>query len=116
MAAAGQAVDVVDKIAAFLNTARLTAVDGLTWQEFGELLLALLRISVKTLDSVNNLTGAEKKEIVLHAVERLFDLVADKAVPTAAYPLWLLARPAIRSLVVALASGAIEQLIPIVRS
>lgn len=116
MAAAGQATDVVDKIAAFLNTARLTAVDGLTWGEFGELMVALLRVSIATLDTVTNLTGAEKKEIVLHGVARLFDLVADQAVPVAVWPLWLLARPAVRSLVLALAAGAVEQLLPLVRS
>lgn len=115
LAAAGQAVEVVDKIAAYLNTARLTAVDGLTWAEFGELLVGLLRVSVSTLDAVTTLTGAEKKEIVLHGVGRLFDLVADQAVPTPMWPLWLLCRPAVRSLVMALAAGAIEQILPIVR-
>jgi hypothetical protein len=115
LAAAGQAFDVVDKIAAFLNTARLSAADGLTWREFGELLVALLRVSVGTLDLVDNLSGEEKKEIVMHAAARLFDMVADKAVPTTVYPLWIICRPAVRSLVLALASGAVEQIIPLVR-
>jgi len=114
--AAGQAHDVVDKISAFINTARASAIDGITWREFGELLLALLRVSVETLDHVSNLTGAEKKEIVLHAVGRLFEVVADKAVPTALYPAWLLIRSPVRSLVLAIASGAIEQLLPLVRA
>ena len=114
-AAAGQAVDVVDKIAAFLNTARVAAFDGLTWREFGELLIALLRMSISTLDTVTSLTGEEKKEIVLHAVARLFDMVADKAVPATVWPLWILVRPAIRSLVIALAAGAVEQVLPLVR-
>jgi len=115
MAAAGQSVDVVDKIAAFLNTARAAAAGGLTWREFGELLIALLRMSVATLDTVTSLTGKEKQEIVLHAVSRLFDMVADKAVPVTAWPLWIIVRPAIRSLVIAIAAGAIEQVLPLVR-
>ncbi|MBU6222285.1 MAG: hypothetical protein KGR24_05975 [Planctomycetes bacterium] len=115
LAAAGQAVDVVDKIAAYLNTARLAAVDGLTWQEFGELLLGLLRVAVTTLDAVGNLSGEDKKEIVMHAVARLFDMVANQAVPTSVYPLWILVRSPVRSLVLALASGAVEQLLPLVR-
>jgi hypothetical protein len=42
-------------------------------------------------------------------------MVADKAVPTTVYPLWIICRPAVRSLVLALASGAVEQIIPLVR-
>jgi hypothetical protein len=115
-AAAGQAHHVVDKVAAFLNAARQAAIDGITWREFGELLVALLRVAIETLDHASNLTGAEKKEIVLHAAGRLFDLVADKAIPLTVYPLWLLVRSPVRSLVLALASGAVEQLLPLVRA
>jgi hypothetical protein len=113
--AAGQARDVVDKVSRFINKARQVAADGITWAEFGELLVGLLRITVEVLDHVGNLTGAEKKEIALHAAGRLFDVVAGKAVPLPLYPVWLLVRPPVRSLVLALASGAIEQLLPLVR-
>jgi hypothetical protein len=114
-AAAAQFATIADQVATFINKARDTAADGLTWMEFGELLLSLLRLVLTTLDSVQTLSGAEKKAIALGAVERLFDAVADKAVPAAVYPLWLLVRPAVRSLVVAIASGAIEKLLPLVR-
>jgi hypothetical protein len=114
--AAGQAHEIVDKVTSFLLSARQAAMDGITWREFGELLVALLRVSMETLDHASNLTGAEKKEIVLHAAGRLFDLVADKAIPVAAYPLWLIVRSPVRSLVLAIASGAIEQLLPMVRA
>jgi hypothetical protein len=53
--------------------------------------------------------------MVLEAVASLFDALADKAVPVSAWPLWMLARPAVRSLVIALASGAVEQILPLVR-
>jgi hypothetical protein len=42
--------------------------------------------------------------------------VADKAVPSYVYPLWLLVRSPIRSLLLAVAAGAIEVLLPMVRA
>jgi hypothetical protein len=61
------------------------------------------------------MTGAEKKALVLEAVAALFDALADKAVPLAAWPVWILVRPAIRSLVLAIAAGAMEQVLRLVR-
>jgi hypothetical protein len=106
----------LNKIVAFVETAKSAAADGITWAEFGELVVALLKLVVAFLDTVSTLTGAEKKALALDAVAGLFDAVADKAVPTLAWPIWILARPAVRALVLALASGAIEQLLPLVRS
>lgn len=105
-----------DKVSAFLAAARSAAAGGLTWVEFGELLLALLRLVVSTLNTLKTLSGEEKKGIAMAAVASLFDLVADKAVPAAVWPVWMLVRPAVRSLVLAIASGAIEQLLPLLRS
>lgn len=115
LAAAGERDGLLDKISAFVREARDTAADGLTWSEFGELMLALLRLVVSVLDAVSNLTGEQKKALTLQAVADLFDAVADRAVPPLAYPLWVLARPAVRALVLALASGAVEQVLPLVR-
>lgn len=109
-------LDLRDQVSAFLATARVAAVGGLTWQEFGELLLALLHLTTTTLDGMSGLTGQEKKELAIEAVAALFDSVADKAVPLAAWPLWVLVKPAIRSLVLAIAAGALEQLLPLVRA
>ena len=103
------------KIKAFVETAKSAAADGLTWAEFGDLMLALLRLVIAGLDVANGLTGAAKKALALEAVASLFDAVADKAVPPLAYPIWVLARPAVRALVLALASGAVEQVLPLVR-
>jgi hypothetical protein len=113
-----EAVDqpgLLDKITTYIASAKVAAADGLTWSEFGELLLALLRLVVSALDSVATLSGKEKKFLALDAVARLFDAVADYAVPVTLYPIWLVARPAVRSLVLALAGGVIEQLLPLVR-
>lgn len=103
------------KIKAFVETAKSAAADGLTWAEFGDLMLALLRLVIAGLDVANGLTGAAKKALALEAVASLFDSVADRAVPPLAYPIWVLARPAVRALVLALASGAVEQVLPLVR-
>lgn len=113
-----EAVDqpgLLDKITTYIASAKVAAADGLTWSEFGELLLALLRLVVSALDSVATLSGKEKKAMAIDAVARLFDAVADYAVPVTLYPIWLVARPAVRSLVLALAGGVIEQLLPLVR-
>ncbi len=105
----------LDQIEAFLASAKLAAIDGITWQEFGELLTAFLRMAIGIYDAVAVMTGEEKKAAVMEAVGRLFDAVADQAVPTVAWPLWILARPAVRSLVLAIAAGAIEQILTLVR-
>lgn len=104
-----------DQVSAFIAAARVAAVDGLTWQEFGDLMLALLKLTTTTLDGMVNLKGPEKKELALEAVAALFDTVADNAVPLAAWPLWLLIKPAVRSLVLAIAAGALEQVLPLMR-
>lgn len=103
------------KVSAFVAAARSAATDGLTWAEFGQLLVSLLRLCVTTLDAVTGMSGAEKKAAVLAAAASLFDAVADKAVPSAAFPLWVLVRPAVRSLVLAIAAGAMEQVLTITR-
>jgi hypothetical protein len=115
-AAAADYGTLAQKLTAFMATAKAVAADGLTWSEFGELFLAMLRMVVTTLDKVQTLTGEEKKAVAMGAVASLFDLVADKAIPAAVYPLWIVIRPAVRSIVVALASGVIEKLIPMVRA
>jgi len=105
-----------NKIAAYIEAARLAAADGLTWTEFGELLLGLLRMTVDVLDAVLVMSGEAKKAMVVDAAGRLFDAIADKAVPRSLWMVWLVARPAVRSLVLALAAGAVEQVLPMVRS
>jgi hypothetical protein len=107
---------IVTQVSAFLTAARTQAASGMTWQKFGQLLLDLLHQAVTALDAVSGLTGPEKKTLVLTAVASLFDSVADRCVPLTLYPFWSIIRPATRTLVLAIASGAIESLLPITRS
>lgn len=115
LAQAASVVDLAGKVSAFINAVKADAADGLTWVEFGELLIALLRLVTQTLDATMSLTGKEKKELAMEAVGVFFDTFADRCVPLVAWPIWLLARPAVRALVLALASGAIEQVLSLVR-
>lgn len=107
---------IVTQITAFLAAARTQAAAGMTWQRFGELLVQLLHQAVTSLDVISGLTGPEKKALVLTAVASLFDSVADRCVPITLYPFWSIIRPATRTFVLAIASGAIESLLPITRS
>jgi len=106
--------DLKDKVSNFVAKAKSAAADGLTIGEFAELAVALMRVAIATLDNIPT-EGAQKKAWVLEAVGLLFDSVADKCVPTVAWPMWLMFRPGIRSLVVAAAGGAVDALLPLVR-
>ena len=112
--AANDAAGFADKVRSFLVVARVKAADGLTVAEFGELLIALLRVSIDAADLMAQ-PGPERKEFVIAAVAALFDSVADYAVPTLAWPVWIVARPVVRTLLLSAVSGAIETLLPIVR-
>jgi hypothetical protein len=114
--AAGAFSDIGGQVRAFLDQAQTLSAGGITVSEFGQLLLALLRLASGTLDTMTGMTGAQKREIALQAVASLFDLVAVQAVPLAAYPVWLILRPAVRSAVLALSAGLLEQLLPLVRN
>lgn len=103
-----------DKLSAFLAIARLKAYGGITVAEFGELLIAAMRMAVAAVDALPT-DGAAKKAMVIAAVGVVFDSLADYMVPTLAYPFWVVARPAVRSLVLMFAAGAIESLLPLVR-
>jgi len=108
--------DLSSQVTAYLATVRIAAVGGLTWIEFGQLTIALLQLTTTTLDGISTLTGQQKQELAMEAVAALFDSVADKCIPLAAWPLWVLARGTVRSLILALAAGALEQLLPLVRA
>lgn len=116
MDAAPNLATVVARGNAFLELAREQARDGLTWQEFGRLLVGLLYLLVAGLDAVATMSGPEKKAIVMVAAAALFDRFADLCVPVTLYPFWLVIRPATRTLILALASGGVEALLPITRS
>lgn len=106
--------DVAEKLRAFITAASLSARDGISVAEFGQLTVALMRVAIAAVDSLPA-DGADKKALVLEAVGLLFDAIADKCVPVMAWPLWVMIRPNVRSLVLSAASGAVEVLLPMIR-
>jgi len=112
--AAEEAHGLAQKVRVFVAMARESAAGGISVAEFGELMLALLRICVAAADSIPA-AGAERKAWVMEAAGVLFDEVADFMVPTIAKPFWLLFRPGVRSLVLSAVSGIVESLLPLVR-
>jgi hypothetical protein len=106
--------DFARKIDEFLAAARASSADGLTVAEFAMLTVQLARLAIAAADELEA-AGATKKAWVLDATAGLFDLVADRMIPTVAWPAWLLLRPAARALTLAAVAGAIEALLPLVR-
>ena len=114
VSAAGPMLTLGQKVRAFITVAQVKAQKGITFAEFGELFLALMRLAIEAADTLQA-PGSDKKAMVLDALAELFDSLADKAVPAYAYPFWLIARPAVRAAVLAAASGAIEIVLSLVR-
>jgi hypothetical protein len=115
VSAASRFEDVAGAARAYVLTARLAAADGISWAEFGELLTGLLRVLTQASELLS-LPGAEKKAVVLAGAAALFDAVADRCVSPWVWAFWLVIRPSVRSLVLAIAAGSIEQILPLVRS
>jgi hypothetical protein len=103
-----------EKVRAFIAVAQSAASGGITLAEFGELLMALMKIAIDAADAIP-VDGAERKAFVVNAVGLLFDGLADKAIPALAWPFWLILKPAARQLLLLIVSGAIESLLPLVR-
>ena len=114
IAAAQDVRSLAEKVRAFVAAAKTAAVGGLSVAEFSELAVALLRIAVAAADAIP-VDGAQRKEFVLNAIGLLFDEVADWCIPTIAWPVWLIVRPAMRQLLLLVASGAIESMLQLVR-
>ena len=103
-------------VLAFLSAAREKARGGLTVSEFGSLVVEVIRLAVAGLDTISDMDGPAKKAWALACVGTLFDAVADSCVPTLAWPVWFILRPAVRVLVLSAASGALEQILALTRA
>jgi hypothetical protein len=106
---------VFTKAQTFIAEAKAAASDGLTWSEFGELLVKLIRLVASGLEEISGMAGPAKRAMVVETVGMLFDAVADRCVPLVVYPVWVVARPAARALLVAIAGGILEQFLPLMR-
>ena len=99
----------------FVADAKTRARDGLTVAEFGAMVVELLRLAVAGLESIP-VDGAAKKAWALSVVALLYDSVAGFAVPIWLQPLWIVAKPLLRPLVLAAAGGALEQILGMIRT
>jgi hypothetical protein len=100
----------------FIAGARAKAAGGLTVTEFGSLVVEVIRLAVAGLDTITTLDGAAKKAWALACVGTLFDAIADSCVPFVAKPVWWIVRPAVRTLVLLAAGGALEQILVLTRA
>lgn len=100
----------------FISGARLKAQGGLTVAEFGSLTVEVIRLAVAGFDTISTLDGPAKKSWTLACVGNLFDAVADACVPMIAWPVWFILRPAVKTLVIAAAGGALEQILALTRA
>ncbi len=103
-------------VLALISGAREKARGGLTVAEFGSLVVEVIRLAVAGLDTISGMDGASKKAWTLACVGSLFDSVADSCVPFAAKPVWWIVRPAVRTLVLSAAGGALEQILVLTRA
>ena len=99
----------------FIAGARAKAQGGLTVSEFGSLTVEVIRLAVAGLDTISTLDGPSKKAWALACVAALFDAVADACIPLPAKPIWWIFRPAVRTLVLSAAGGALEQILKLTR-
>jgi hypothetical protein len=72
-------------------------------------------MAIAALDSIP-VDGVERKAIVIAFVGDIFDEFADRVVPLPAWPVWIIAKPTVRIIALAIAAGATEALLPLVRS
>jgi hypothetical protein len=103
-------------ILGLIARAREKARDGLTVAEFGGLVVEVIRMAVSGIDNYVTLDGPSKKAWSLACVGTLFDAVADSCVPLLARPVWWIVRPAVRTLVLSAAGGALEQILTLTRA
>ncbi len=102
-------------VVGFIAGARAKAAGGLTVSEFGSLVVEVIRLAVAGLDTISTLDGPSKKAWAIACVGNLFDAVADSCVPLVAWPVWFIVRPAVRTLVLSAAGGALEQILRLTR-
>lgn len=99
----------------YIATVRARVADGIGVSALTQLTLGGMRLAIALLDKLN-MPGADKKAEVLSLVGYLFDQFSDACVPFAAKPVWWVVKPAVRALVLSMAGGAVEFLLPVLRA
>lgn len=115
LAVASEQTGLHGRVTAYILEIRKRVSDGLTIAELCELTISAMRLAIACVDELN-LEGSHKKQIVTDLAASLFDEFSPLLVPSVLRPVWWVVKPPLRSLVLALAAGAVEGLIPLVRS
>lgn len=102
------------RLGKFLQDVNERAKDGLSLQDFSAILFGGVRLAIEAVDAIP-VEGSERKKMVMHFAGSLFDKYADKVIPIYVYPFWIVVKPAAKMLLMSLAAGAVEVLLPLVR-
>ena len=102
------------RIESFLSALRERATGGITARELAASAVEGMALAISLLD-MRLLPGEGKKEEVLKLAAYCFDTYSDKCIPMLALPMWWLVKPAVRMLLLAVASGAVEPLLSLTR-
>ncbi len=103
------------RVHVYINEFRTRVGDGLTLSELCEITLGGMRLAIAFADELD-VGHEEKKNIVSKLAVSLFDEFGYLVLPLPLKPLWWIIKPTLRSLVMALAGGAVETLLPLVRT
>lgn len=105
--------DLRTAVVAFIEAARRDAAGGLTFRELGQLAFRLVILAMSFADQYRSISGDERKRWVMGAAEMLFDSL----LPLLPLPARIPGVSSIlRSVFLAIVSGAIESLLPTVRA
>ncbi len=102
------------RLGKFMQEVNERAKDGISLQDFSAIFFGGLRLAVAAVDAIP-IEGVERKRMVMHFAGTLFDKYADKMIPIYVYPFWFVVKPAAKMLLMSLAAGAVEAILPLVR-
>jgi len=102
-------------IDAYVRESASLLTDGMSVSDLATITVGGMRLAIELLDRMN-MENASKRAEVVSVVAHIFDLYADQCVPLIARPVWWLVRPAVRALCLSIAGGAVDSLVPLVRS
>jgi len=103
-----------DRVTAYIAATREKAADGLTIAELVELTIGAMRLAIAAIDELD-MAGDAKKQLVTDLAGNMWDEFGRLLLPAALRPAFWLLGPTLRSLVIALAAGAVDALLPLVR-
>lgn len=110
--AAADAGTLQKQIDAFIAQVRMLADQGLTLAEMGQIFLAFIRLLVYGVEAEEEMSGDEKKQLVLDWVGYLFDLLAPLIpLPWFLAPLSRFVQGRLRGIVLSVADGVIEAIV-----